>query len=236
MARKRVRRALTYDQQWTQWQKDIERIYKETVYVFEQRLVFREVTMMFQENDALKADGGFIWDWLRGIYGPAMVIAVGRELDRDTEVVNLIQLMYQMTKRPKVVSRKRFVEMLKFKPPPKKSAWPPSADGHLYELNQNWFTKNIGTGEYLDRATIKKDRNWLEKRCRAVMKYRHKIVAHRTGMELSLTIKQLHDALDAIEKMLKKYYVLFAGSALMQAEPAIQFNWKKPFTIPWIKK
>src|ERR1051326_7407877 len=111
MARKRVRRALTYDQQWTQWQKDIERIYKETVYVFEQRLVFREVTMMFQENDALKADGGFIWDWLRGIYGPAMVIAVGRELDRDTEVVNLIQLMYQMTKRPKVVSRKRFVEM-----------------------------------------------------------------------------------------------------------------------------
>jgi hypothetical protein len=234
--RKTSVRRLTYDQQWARWQKDIERIYKETVYVFEQRLIFREVMEMFQKNTELQAEGGFVWDWLRGMYGRDLVLAIGRELDRNTEVINLIQLMYQLTKRPRVVSRKRFFKMLKLKPPKKKNRPFPDADGHLYQINERWFTENIGAGAYLDAAKIKKDRNWLEKRCRKVTKYRHKVVAHRSDMELTLTIRELHDALDAIEKMLKKYYVLFAGGSLVGAEPAILIPWKKVFTFPWIKK
>ena len=190
---------------------------------------------MFQKNDALKAEGGFIWDWIRGIYGPAMVIAVGRELDRGTEVVNLIQLMYQLTKRPRVVSRKRFFKMLKLDKPSATRPFP-DTDGHLYQLNEKWFTERIGAGKYADAEKIKKDRNWLEKRCKKVMKYRHTMVAHRSGMELTLTVKELHDALDAIEKMLQKYYVLFAGGALVGAEPSILIPWKKVFMFPWITK
>jgi hypothetical protein len=45
------------------------------------------------------------------------VLAVGREVDKHTEVINLIQLMYQMTQRPKVISRQRFLKMLDLENP-----------------------------------------------------------------------------------------------------------------------
>jgi hypothetical protein len=224
--------AITDDEQWEQWRKDTERIFKETKYVFTNRLVFRGIMEMFQNNPQLAADGGFVWEWLKGTYGRDMVLAVGREIDRGTEVVNLIQLMYQLTKRPKVVSRKRFFKMLNLPTP---SGADDLLNLGLREMNENWFTDNIGAGQYLDIAKIKRDRNWLEKQCKTVMKYRHKVVAHRSGMELTLTIQEIHDALDAIEVMLKKYYTLFLGGGLIGAEPTIIGNWKRPFTYPWIQ-
>lgn len=111
--------ALTEDKQWEQWEKDIRRIYTETVYAFENRLVYRELWQIFKNNPKLSAEGGFIWGWIKGIYGRDQVLAVGREVDRHTEVINLIQLMYQMTKRPKVISRARFFKMLDLENPAK---------------------------------------------------------------------------------------------------------------------
>src|SRR5688572_18964288 len=102
--------AITDEQQWDQWRKDVERIYRETVYVFRNRLLLREIRQMFQQNAQLQAEGGYIWRWLFGMYGRDMVLAVGREVDKHPEVVNLIQLMSQMTKRPKVISRERFLK------------------------------------------------------------------------------------------------------------------------------
>lgn len=223
--------ALTEDQQWEQWKKDVERIKTETVLVFRNRLVFRELRETFTNNAQLMANGGFFWRWLFGMYGRDMVLAVGRELDRDTEVVNLIQLMHQIKKHPGIITRKRFLEKLSIQQP----AGPNDLRNRiLWEVNDKWFTDNMGIGEEVDIALIKQDRNWLEKRCRRVMKYRHKIVAHRTGMELTLTAEHIDEALDAIEKMLLKYYLLFTGGGLMGAEPALQFDWQHIFTYPWI--
>lgn len=89
-------RVIADHQQWERWRQDIERIYEETVYVFKHRLIFREIMRMFQNNPQSAAQGGFVWDWLNGVYGRDMVLAVGREVDKHTEVVNLIQLMYQL--------------------------------------------------------------------------------------------------------------------------------------------
>jgi hypothetical protein len=170
-----------------------------------------------------------------GIYGRDMVLAVGRELDRGTEVVNLIQLMYQLTKRPQVITRKRFFTMLDLK----KQGTDWTADTlykHLREQNEKWFADNVGAGDQLDPAVIKKDRNKLEKKCRKVMKYRHKVVAHRSTMELTLIVADLDEALDAIEDMLKKYYLLFYGGALVGAEPAIQFDWGVVLPTPGLPR
>ena len=224
--------ALTEGQQWAQWEKDVRRIYTETVYAFKNRLVYRELWRIFSENPKLKANGGFIWTWIKCIYGRDQVLAIGREVDKHTEVINLIQLMYQMIQRPKVISRTRFMTMLDLDNPEKNRS--ELLKEVLRESNNRWFSENIGDGEYLDLAKIKKDRNWIEKQCKAVMKYRHKVVAHRSPMELTLTIEQIDKALDAIEKMLQKYYLLFTGASLMGAEPAIQFDWHDVFTYPWI--
>ena len=81
MAKTRVGKTLSYEQQWAKWENDIRRIYTETVHVFKNRLIFREIVEMFKANPDLNAKGGYIWDWINGLYGRDMVLAVRRELD-----------------------------------------------------------------------------------------------------------------------------------------------------------
>lgn len=225
---------LAADEQWDVWRKDIERIYKETVYVFENRYVFRRLVEIMKGHPKVEAEGGFFYGWILGMYGRDMVLAVGREADRNTEVVNLIQLMYQMIQRPDVITRERRNRKLKINPGDA-SAWPPGDDAVIYEMTEMWFTEHVGAGPQLDPALIKKDRNWLEKRCGKVMTYRHKVVAHRSSMELTLTVKDLDGALNAIEVLLKKYYVLFTGASLVGAEPSVLIPWEKIFRYAWLR-
>jgi hypothetical protein len=51
------------------------------------------------------------------------------------------------------------------------------------------------------------------------------------GDRSGVTIKEIHDA---IEEMLKKYYIRFRGGGLVGATPSIIGSWRKPFTYPWI--
>jgi hypothetical protein len=179
---------------------------------------------MFEENAQLQACGGNIWRWLSGMYGRDMVLAVAREADRNGEVINLRQLLHQMSKRPKVVSRKRFIKKLDLS----------EAQSFLIPINENWFTKNIGAGAYADVAMIKKDINRLEKKCKRVMKFRHKVVAHRSSEAPPLTIKDIHEAMEVTEEMMKKYLLLFTGKALLQATPTPQYEYLKAFTLAWM--
>jgi len=222
MTKRYPRKALTYDAQWAKWQKDFERIYEETVSVFSGRKLFKEVLTMFQENPHLKsAEAGLVWDWLRGMYGRDMGMAIGREMDRDARAVNLVQLMLQMERRPRVATRNRFFGANA------------SHDPGIRRLADDWFTKQVGPGSHADPRLLKKDRVWLERRCRAVMKYRNRMVAHRSVEDLELTIAKIHESMDAIETILKKYHVIFKGSGLLRAEPIMPLRWWKPFEIAW---
>jgi hypothetical protein len=229
--RRRVRRLvrplkrkphLSDDKQWDAWQKLLERIHQETVYTFKNRLVFREILAMFERNEELRTEGHFVWEWLRGTYGRDQALAVRREADRGSDVINLIQLMYQMSKHSEVMSRVRY-----------KAHFPP--DTVIPEdMQDDQFTQLCGKGDYMNPKILKRDRRRLEKDCWKVVDYANKAIAHRTEQKRDLTITEVHKAMDAIEQVHKKYYVLLTGGGLMQAEPAIQFNWKKVFTKPWI--
>jgi hypothetical protein len=223
---------LTDAQMWEKWRKDISRIYLETVYAFRSRRNFRELRQIFVNNRRLQNEAGHVWEWIMGMYGRDQVLAVGREIDRHTEVINLIQLMYQVTKRPKVITKNRYLRMIKRLPEIPGQVRNRDLDRRLSET---WFVDTFGTGKNINIAVVKRDRNRLEKSAKAVMRYRHKVVAHRSGLELTLTLSDIDKALDAIEETLKKYYVLFHASSLVGAEPTAQYDWGAPFTYPWIE-
>ena len=46
---------------------------------------------------------------------------------------------------------------------------------------------------------------------------------------------QSDQALAHIEEVMQKYYTILAGPSLVGLEPAIQFDWEKVFTFPWIE-
>ena len=50
---------------------------------------------------------------------------------------------------------------------------------------------------------------------------------------MPLTLKEIHDAMDAVEEMLKKYHVLFTGKGLVRAEPSVLVPWWKAFDVAW---
>jgi hypothetical protein len=68
-----------------------------------------------------------------------------------------------------------------------------------------------------------------------VVNFVNKQIAHRTDVQIALKIEQIDFAMDAVEEVLKKYYVLLSGASLISAEPAIQFDWESVFTFRWIE-
>jgi hypothetical protein len=213
---------LSDDEQWDAWKKLITRIYKETVYAFRNRLVWREINEIYRNNSRLMQEGGFFHDWMKGCYGRDQAVAVRREADRGSDVLNLIQLLYQMSKRPEVITRKRY-----------KALFSPDSviTDHMQEQD---FTRMCGPGPYMDPGLIRRDYKRLLKDCRPVVNYVNKKIAHRTDTEIKLTIEQIDTGMDAVEEVLQKYYLIFTASSLLGAEPAIQFNWQSAFTFPWI--
>ena len=78
------------------------------------------------------------------------------------------------------------------------------------------------------------DREELERKTRVVFEYAQKIVAHRTPIDnLSIKANDIHEALDALEPVLQKYYAILIGPSLVSATAAIQWNWMDVFTFAW---
>src|SRR4051812_4460235 len=69
------------DDLYRRWQGFIERIYKETVYIFTSRHKFREVEKLFVENPSLHETGGDVYEWLFGMWGRDALMGIRRELD-----------------------------------------------------------------------------------------------------------------------------------------------------------
>jgi hypothetical protein len=82
-------------------------------------MIFREITEMLQQHPTLREDfnAGYVYVWLRDIYAHYISMAIRREIDKGTGVVNLRQLLWQISKRPRVLSRDRYLRHFADLPP-----------------------------------------------------------------------------------------------------------------------
>jgi hypothetical protein len=101
-----------------------------------------------------------------------------------------------------------------------------------------WGAVPDGSGEplndYIPKAATAADRNALEKATFTAFDYAQRMVAHRTPVgALEIKIKEINEAIDALEPVVQKYYCMFTARSLMTVLPAVQFDWAKPFDIAW---
>jgi hypothetical protein len=222
-AKKTARPApVTDDDVWNRWRNDMERIYKENVAAFRNRLVFREFLDIITRNDRLRNEGGYFVNWVFTCYARDQALAVRREVDESGDAINLLQLMNQMISLPEVMSRARYKAHF--------------SDESVFseEMKDDMFSEAAGHAEHISRAVISEDRKRLLNACEPVATYVSKLIAHRTPIEeLSLNIGQIDTALDAIEGVFQKYMTLLTGRGVMGLEPAVQFNWQDIFTYAW---
>jgi hypothetical protein len=224
------------DDLYARWQEHIERIYQETVYLFTTRYKFREVQEMFRTNQALNKIGGNVYQWLLGMWGRDAIMGIRRELDEQGGTINLVNLMHDVEDRPDVLTRRRWLAFIK-----------PGDSDFMPELMNRSFDSLGGVSliggtkdpqdDVIAPERVRADRRNLQAGTKKAFDYAQRMVAHRTPIgELEITVADINGAMDAIEDTFKKYYLIFTGNTLVQAEAAIQYNWTEPFTIPWLRQ
>lgn len=216
------------DARYRDWIDRIERIRTETFSLFWNRRLFRAVQHMFATNEALQASGQHVRRWIAGLYGRDAVMAIRRELDGQTGVLNLFHLLHDIEAHPDVLTRARhrrsYAERLQI------PDW-------LIDQQFEEFGGPPGPGTPDDRipaAVIATDRARLQQETRAAFEYAQRLVAHRTPVgQLALTIEQVDTAMRAVFQCLKKYHGFFTGGSIAGPTPVPQFDWLAPFRFPW---
>ncbi len=230
MGQRKIER-IDADALFAEWQADIERIKQDTHELFSLRQTFRDLREIFIRNRQLQEDGGYLWDWMRVNYAASVLIRLRRELDTQNNVISLRKLLDEIVRRPDVITRGRRKKALGFD----------QLDGLLAQLLDREFTENWvgdnrqpGDDDSIDPAVVSRDIEELEKAAERVAAVANSSVAHRTRREIEdAQVRDVDDAMAAIERFLKKYYALLCGSSLIGAEPVRQFNAHKVFTYPW---
>lgn len=205
----------------SRWRRQIRRIQRETTYAFHNRIIFREVMRMFRHNPALHQDGATVHDWIVGMYGRDQLMAVRRELDGQSGVINLIKLLHEIEQRPDVITRRGYLR------------FSVGQDGWVRGRALRHFRELEAAGTtHIDPAIVRRDREELERRCRDTLQYAQRMVAHRTPARRGFNLRNIDVALSAIEDILKKYYDLLTGYGL-EVAPSLLGNWRRPFTVAW---
>ena len=213
------------------WNERMMRVRHDLHHVFSTRGKFREITSLFETNEHLKAIGGEVWDWMFRMWSRDIVIAIRRELDNDTNTVCLGRLLIEMSQRPKVITRRRYLQDI-------------SENDFRFQMLSVTFdgygavkVADVDTlDDYLDPVGIAADRQHLLKVAKPVLAYANQLIAHRSETEkVHVTLGDVNRSVDEIENVFVKYYAIVCGPALQGLEPSIIGDWMKPFTIPWIK-
>jgi len=103
---------------------------------------------------------------------------------------------------------------------------------------RGWSEQYAGTtGTHLDPSIPAADLHRLTSGAAKVKRYVDQHVAHADAVPatVTLTLDEVHDAIDLIGDLFKKYSNLLTASSYVFLEPAIQHNWKAVFREPWIR-
>jgi hypothetical protein len=200
------------------------------------RRTFRDVAEVFRNNPRLQQTGEHLWVWFLMNYVSSVLIRIRRQIDSQNNTVNLKQLMHAIIKHPQVVTRGRRNAMNKPIAPTEFLA--ATLDR---EFNETWVPhvdrESRDPSDCIDPAIVQQDLDTLESALKKVELFAHTVIAHRVRFPPlgAPTFEDIDLAFDAIEEALKKNALLISGVALLQAEPAPQFNTHEVFTFPWIE-
>ncbi len=159
------------------------------------------------------------------VYSAAAPIAVRRQVDRRRRTISFARLLDSIQRKPKVLSRARFVSLY--------------SDPVLREqMADRDFDKFAGPGNpYVDRDMVRLDLEKLMAKAKKVKEFADTRVAHysQSALENLPTFADLDDCIVFMEKLLKKYLLLFRAQAYLEILPVWQYDWKEIFREPWIR-
>jgi hypothetical protein len=210
-------------EKWTRW---CDGMIKNNVLTMHlQRAAWREVAQILEDHGDLPES--YWWELMRDTYGTTQAIAVRRQADRHRDAASLGKLIEEIGSDPTRITRDFWI-----------GRWDLTDPFLRADAERGWVTQFAGAvGTHLDPAIPGADLAILTEAAQGVKRYVDTHVAHADAVSpaVTLTIRDVHDAIDVIGDLFKKYYNLLTADSMAFLEPVIQHDWTAVFREPWIR-
>jgi hypothetical protein len=200
------------------------------------RQIWRGLAEVIADHGSLP-DSAY-WEHYFDIYAETQAMAVRRQADLHPDVASLAKLLSQVVEDAKALTPEWWIDLWNID------------EGDDYErayARRQWDDEFGGeVGVHLDPAIAATDFERLRAGSEAVKDHVDKHIAHSedpgpeakdpgsTPAEATLTLNEVHDAIDVIGEVFTRYYPLFEAASMATLEPVIQHDWLAPFREPWI--
>jgi AbiU2 len=210
-------------EKWQRWCTG--KIQQEVVTMHLHRYAWREVGQIIEKHGALP--DSYYWEYMRDTYAVTQAVAVRRQADTDPRADSLGRLILEIRADAPRITRDFWVGL-----------WTVDDEFTEFEANRG-FDALAGAGEVrLDPAGPAADLEALAQGASSVKVYVDRFLAHsdsRAQPSMLPTLNDIHDAIDVIGELFKKYNNLLTASSFVFLEPAIQHDWLAVFRQPWIR-
>ena len=190
------------------------------------RFVWQQVQDMLQRNDRLPESHW--WLFMKDTYAITQTIAVRRQADTGREADSLGRLISEIKDDAGRLTRESWI-----------GQWPADDELLLLHAQQSWDRQWAGAiGGHLDPTIPEQDLDTLTVASAAVRHYVDKQVAHSDAgakpASFTLTVGDVHEAIDAIGDVFRKYFNLMTASDMAQLAALLPPNWMIVFVDAWM--
>ena len=223
------------DDRFNKWNKWVDVIYLEITKLSRNRNIFLEVHDIINNNPKIQKPSSF-YEFLGSVYAVSALMGLRRQVKIDEDSISFARLLKEICDTPEILSRNRFFAQYKGSTVEKIAKLMGSTVEKYESRNYDQFAGK--TGDYVNPELIKLDLKELKSKAQKCEKYADQRVAHFDKKEISNipTFTDLDNCIDFLEKLMKKYYLLFRASHLNSILPVSQdkYDWKAIFKEVWI--
>ena len=210
------------DSRFDKWNKWLDSIYREITNLSRYRNIFWEVQGIIENNPRIQMQSSF-YEFLGVSYVAFVLMGIRRQVKVHKDSISFARLLKEICETPEVLSRSRFVSLYK---------------GSIVERHADKdFDRFSGkVGSHVDPSIVKKDLESLKEKAKELETYADRRIAHLNNRKPKTIpkFKDVDDCIDFLEKLTKKYWLLFRAEAVLDILPTYQYDWKSIFKEPWL--
>lgn len=207
-------------EKWNNW---VVQIRDDVVRLIRYRNIFEEIIDIGNKNPYLRNhEQNPLVEYIHNTYVAFIANTLRRQLKREHHS-SFSQLLYELAETPKLLSFELFLENLN--QPEFKNA---------EDIFLNEFAGSQKT--YIDPKQVNQDLRQLTELGEDFVNVADKCIIHNDLQypKKAPPFREVHECIYLLEKLFKKYWLLFKGERLEKDWCALEDNWKDIFLQPWI--
>jgi hypothetical protein len=200
----------------------------EVVRMHHHKSAWDRVSAMLTDNADLP--DSYWWEFMFETYAITQASAVRRQADSRRDVDSLMRFIMDVGKGAAALTKTWWIDTL----------WNPSHPIERYEAERQWREHFGGdVVDHLDPAIPSADTADLEKAAAKVKRYVDENIAHTSAAPkdpaISLALAEVHDAMETVDRLFRRYSGLLTCSGWITTTPVEQDDFYAPFRVPWMR-